>query len=221
MRRTVYPAGLLALALAFSLAACDAADPASQLGPDAAAQAASGIATLHVDAATGHATRGRQERVDVCHYDADADAYKLITVAAPALAAHLRQGGGVPGGAVPNQEGYVFDDTCQPVPMGPYTCETVYGVDGLGRPTLTVTALAHDPAFLPISTSISGISGSGAMFGSQGFILDGGVRVGAHITFIATNPGTEAIGVLWLYGPGGGLPVVTCGWYPIIAAPAV
>jgi hypothetical protein len=103
MRRTAYPAGLLALALALSLAACDSAAPTYELGLDAAARPdGAGMA-----------------RVDVCHYDRDADAFKLVTVAAAAVPALLRNGGGLPGGEVPGMEGYTFDEACAPLPDAP------------------------------------------------------------------------------------------------------
>jgi hypothetical protein len=101
MRATSYLATVL-LALAggaFALAGCDAADPTA----DAALTVAS-----RPDGAG-------MARVAVCHYDADAGTFHLITIAAPALPAHLRHGDGLPGGAVPGPEGYVFDEACQPI----------------------------------------------------------------------------------------------------------
>jgi hypothetical protein len=100
---------------AFALAGCDAADPTADATADAALTAA---------ARPGGAGMAR---VAVCHYDDDA--YKLITVAAPAVAAHLRHGDGLPGGAVPGPEGYVFDEACQPVLSATCPCS----FEGLGE----------------------------------------------------------------------------------------
>jgi hypothetical protein len=100
--------GYLAIALvavaggAFTLAGCDAADPAADAGLTAAARPdGAGMA-----------------RVAVCHYDADADAYKLIVIAEPAVAAHLAQGGALPG-----TNG--LDEACQPVASAA-TCPCSY-----------------------------------------------------------------------------------------------
>jgi hypothetical protein len=100
--------GYIAIALvavaggAFTLAGCDAADPAADAGLTAAARPdGAGMA-----------------RVAVCHYDADADAYKLIVIAEPAVAAHLAQGGALPG-----TNG--LDEACQPVAA---TCPCSYAV---------------------------------------------------------------------------------------------
>lgn len=53
-------------------------------------------------------------KVDVCHYDAETDAYQLITIADPAVDAHINHGDAQPGDAVPTMEGFEFDDTCTP-----------------------------------------------------------------------------------------------------------
>jgi hypothetical protein len=56
-------------------------------------------------------------KVDVCHYDAETDAYQLITIADPAVDAHIKHGDAQPGDAVPTMEGFEFDDTCTPKPV--------------------------------------------------------------------------------------------------------
>lgn len=56
-------------------------------------------------------------KVDVCHYDAETDAYQLITIADPAVDAHINHGDAQPGDAVPTMEGFEFDDTCTPTPV--------------------------------------------------------------------------------------------------------
>jgi hypothetical protein len=97
-----YHATLVLVALLFgtlALAGCDAADPTADAGLTAAPRP---------DGAG-------MDRVAVCHYDADAGTFHLITIAAPALPAHLRHGDGLPDGAVPGPEGYVFDEACQPI----------------------------------------------------------------------------------------------------------
>jgi hypothetical protein len=133
MRTLILYLSLLLIGLLPLLSACDSASP-DLAGPELAS-----------------AVRGGQERVAVCHYDADADAFKLITVAAPAVEAHLRQGGALPGtngldencqpteppptctvGAdVPGQQGYIYDEACEPVLA---TCPCSYaGLPDSGR----------------------------------------------------------------------------------------
>lgn len=51
----------------------------------------------------------------ICHFDAEGGVYKLITVADPALRAHLlHHADGRQRGEVPDQPGYVFNDACLP-----------------------------------------------------------------------------------------------------------
>lgn len=54
-----------------------------------------------------------KDKVPVCHVDGQGN-YSLITVAEPALKGHEKHGDAQPGDAVPDMEGYVFDDTCTP-----------------------------------------------------------------------------------------------------------
>jgi hypothetical protein len=61
-------------------------------------------------------SNARKAKVDVCHLD-DEGNYKLLSIAGPALQAHLDHGDGVPGGDVPDMEGYQFDETCTPEPV--------------------------------------------------------------------------------------------------------
>lgn len=62
----------------------------------------------------GPTARSGKNKVEVCHYDADADVFSLISIADPAFDAHITHGDGVPGGDVPGQANFTFDDTCQP-----------------------------------------------------------------------------------------------------------
>ena len=55
-----------------------------------------------------------QKKVDVCHVTGNGS-YILITIAEPALPAHLNHGDGQPGDPVPGMEGFVFDESCEPV----------------------------------------------------------------------------------------------------------
>lgn len=129
---------------ALTLAACDATAPdvaTSEVAPSAE--------SFHVrtyDAQTGETSGHRQAKVDVCHYVAGTDTYKLISVGAPALSAHLRHGDGVPGGEVPGADVLsVFDEDCAIViveeeeVIGGCTAERV--MNGDGTMTVTVTAM--------------------------------------------------------------------------------
>ena len=62
------------------------------------------------------AKRGGQTKVDICHWDAEMEVYKLIRVAAPAVSAHLEHGDGMPG------EGSL-DGNCEPVTSSEITVE--------------------------------------------------------------------------------------------------
>lgn len=59
------------------------------------------MATLWAGAA------GAAPKVDVCHYDADADAFHLINISQDAFDKHIDHGDAVPG-----MEGYVFGEGC-------------------------------------------------------------------------------------------------------------
>jgi hypothetical protein len=217
MRTPIY----LAIALlALTLAACDTANLTSEAGLEVTARPQTGFTTLHIDAASGHVTHGRPERVEVCRYDAEADTYKLITVGAPALVAHLRKGGGVPGGAVPDQEGYVFDEACQPMPMGPYTCTTETGVDDYGTNTLTVENRVIDPAFLPVDGFHA--QGTGLVFLGLdfGYIIDDGAVVGGWGKAYQGDPSIPATLLVRISGPNIPAPGFVCGPYEFGAPPA-
>lgn len=54
---------------------------------------------------------------DVCHYDAELDAYELLNIAAAAVDAHINHGDALPGEPVPTMEGFEFDETCTPKPI--------------------------------------------------------------------------------------------------------
>ena len=55
-----------------------------------------------------------QNKVDVCHVTGNGSSI-LITIAEAALPAHLNHGDGQPGDPVPGMEGFVFDESCDPV----------------------------------------------------------------------------------------------------------
>jgi hypothetical protein len=93
-------AALVVLALAAS--ACDA--PVAVTAVDEAVTA--------VDDAAFNI--GGPERSVVCHYDADADMYKALTLPAPAVAAHLSHGDALPGDRLPDDSG-VFGPSCEAI----------------------------------------------------------------------------------------------------------
>ena len=71
-------------------------------------------------------SNARKAKVDVCHLD-DEGNYKLLSIAGPALQAHLNHGDGLPGGDVPGMENHVFDGDCQPFdPIPGYYVNTSY-----------------------------------------------------------------------------------------------
>ncbi len=66
-------------------------------------------------ASIGAASGAPVGKTAICHLDASSGVYYSITVADPALYAHLQHhGDGFPRGAVPDQPEYVFNDACVP-----------------------------------------------------------------------------------------------------------
>jgi 5'-nucleotidase len=58
--------------------------------------------------------KGGKDKAAVCHMDGQGN-YSLITIADPALDAHLAHGDSQPGDAIPGNPGYNFSDDCTPV----------------------------------------------------------------------------------------------------------
>jgi hypothetical protein len=88
----------------------------------------------------------KPSKVAVCHYSADSGSYHLLSVSGNgnAVTAHLRQGGALPGDAVPTMPGYTFDAGCvaQPdeVPDPPSDDEPLSsGCQALNDPTYDET----------------------------------------------------------------------------------
>jgi hypothetical protein len=60
----------------------------------------------------GTASAAPKIKTDVCHYDADADAFRLISISPRAVDKHLAHGDGLPGEAVRDAAGSEFDPEC-------------------------------------------------------------------------------------------------------------
>jgi hypothetical protein len=56
-----------------------------------------------------------QAKTELCH--ANSNGYQLISIAEPAVDAHIAHGDASPGEPVPGMDGYEFDATCEPVPV--------------------------------------------------------------------------------------------------------
>lgn len=80
-----------------------------------AAIALAGMAIVPV-AAVAAPKAPRPSRTAICHYDKTATTWYLITVSSRSVSSHMKHGDGVPAGAVPGQDGYVFDSSCVPTP---------------------------------------------------------------------------------------------------------
>lgn len=107
MRHTRFLLSLVLLAAVVALGCAD-----SQSSPTAPDLSADGLAVT---------TEGNgQTKIDICHVTGN-DEYMKINVAAPAVPAHEAHGDAQVGAAVPDQPGFVFDDSCTPVAAGP-TC---------------------------------------------------------------------------------------------------
>ena len=157
----------LAVLLPLALAGCDAAGPDPALAT-ADARPDAGFTTGRMSG-DGPAVRGRQDKVAVCHSDDDGT-FRLIEVGAPALPAHIRHGDGVPGGAVPGQEGFVFDSACAPVPVEFAACFTGNGLGfnlTISSLTGSITGTVEPRAIIfDISGDVTDPSGSVASVGA-------------------------------------------------------
>jgi hypothetical protein len=158
--------------------------------------------------------QSRVQRVDICHFIRDLGTYVKLQVAEPALLAHIRQGGGVPGGEVPGREGYTFDQNCQPVSISPFatfTCSAIPGLDSSGRKTLTVTNRVDNPALLPIERADIALSNIAILRMED--VYENGVRTGYLFSGAQRNSGFSATLAVHLVGdnmPEAGL---VCGPY--------
>jgi hypothetical protein len=61
----------------------------------------------------------RQPKIDICHRTGRSSEFILISVAEPAVAAHIAHGDGRVGDPVPGQPGMTFDAACLQVPAAP------------------------------------------------------------------------------------------------------
>lgn len=103
--------GLSLLVVSITVLACDRESPTAPEPPVAE--------LVTVSAEVGASSlRGGQPKVDVCHYDADADLYFMINIAEPAVEAHLAHGDGFP-------DSLEFDADCNPIPV---VCDNNLGI---------------------------------------------------------------------------------------------
>jgi hypothetical protein len=61
-----------------------------------------------------YAAQPSRDKVDICHWASDENAFILISVASPAVDAHVAHGDGLPGAAFPGQPGMRFGPNCRP-----------------------------------------------------------------------------------------------------------
>ena len=92
---------LLFVSVIFTLYSCDSITDSSQ--PN---EIQSQNLTIDSDA--------KKDKVPVCHLTGNDD-YILISIAEPALKAHIKHGDAQPGDPVPDMNGYIFDDNCEPI----------------------------------------------------------------------------------------------------------
>ena len=98
-------------------------------------------------------------KTSICHVTgAGNDAvpqWQRLDVAEPAVESHLAHGDGLPGGPVPEMDGYVFDEDCTPlVSVGAVTGRVVDVFYQAALPWAEVTL--DGPVFVRTSTDISG-----------------------------------------------------------------
>jgi len=99
-----------------------------------------------------------QPHVTLCHRTGGVDGYIVITVAEPAVAAHLRHGDGLVGDPVPGQPDTAFGDDCQPAASRRITSVSgswngataftgVFTVQSTGPVDVTATVTGGDPTW--------------------------------------------------------------------------
>jgi hypothetical protein len=59
----------------------------------------------------------REAKTSICHVAGGTDRFILLSVAGPAVDAHMAHGDGRVGGPVPGQPGMKFSDNCRPTPL--------------------------------------------------------------------------------------------------------
>lgn len=209
---------LVLAALLVGMAGCDAAGPSletSQAGPLADARPSDGFLVRTLDGRTGQSTEHRQERMAVCHYDADAGTYERIEVGAPALDAHLRHGDGLPGGVVEGADvPSTFGDDCTVTPDAPPQCSVARVANPDGTTTVVVTGLFSEPrsgaGVISILTDGPNTIRERIGTNSLGFLTEGGLVVGVTQTARYQAGSDDLIG-LQSSDSGG---TFTCGPYP-------
>lgn len=78
-------------------------------------------------------------KVDVCHFDGDTGAFRVINVSGNALPAHIAHGDAQPGDAVPGDPTKEFDGACGQVDVGPPPTFTVFASREASGKTVTLS----------------------------------------------------------------------------------
>ena len=193
----------LSLLLVAFIAGCSEQIPSAPESPgtDDAIVRSDGFLVRTYDATAGRkngkVTNARPAKMSICHYDADAGAFKLISVGAPAYNAHVRHGDGVPGGEVPTQEGFTFDEACRPITIAPFTCTTEIGPftdpytgEQHAATAITITIRITDPDYLPVTgPGVASDHASGVLIlPPDNLIVENGVGVGVKVIGVQTDP---------------------------------
>ena len=128
---------LLMAAAAAYFVACENS-PRGPAAPDL--PASQGAREVSQPAAPMSATSGASAAaVVICHRTGSARGFVRLSVAASAVAAHLKHGDGQVGDPVPEQPGMVFDATCAAVPAVTRVTVTFSGLSDDGAPFTTYT----------------------------------------------------------------------------------
>jgi hypothetical protein len=98
-------------------------------------------------------------KVEICHYDADEDAYFLISISANAVQQHLdNHGDGFPGQLLPSDSNYKFDEDCNVYIIEAFTSETKQGglTSSGGEVVLSFTGLPEATSDVTITAFVTG-----------------------------------------------------------------
>lgn len=153
-------------------------------------------------------------KVEVCHRTEGTNAYVLVSIADPALEAHIQHGDAQPGQPVPESPGFVFDASCLPIVSqgSPTHMGVLAGADGLSGTieiTLGTSVVATLAAESVVLASILPASGTATFTGIGSIALSGTwddttgdlALSGGGYTFVGTLSGSTLAGTF--SGPGG------------------
>lgn len=124
-----------------------------------------------------------QTKTDMCH--ANSNGYQLISIAEPAVDAHIAHGDAAPGEPVPGMDGYEFDATCEPIPVSELIFAVAYmdvNDDGTGYNATQDLLIAK-----LVDANGDGVPGAGDKVVTAHYPLGFGSPLAGHGDFATTD----------------------------------